>query len=128
MTGYTSQELVFGKLSFLPTNVKSQIDPIYNFDNYPIELKYRLQKAWDDARNNLIESKTKQKNAIELHKNSILLKVGDTVMIKNNPSNKLEPIYRGPYEVAEEKAPNVVLRIGDRLIEVHKNRVKLYHS
>ena len=38
----------------LPSNLSSSIDPLYNFNDYPKELKYRLQVACNDARTNLI--------------------------------------------------------------------------
>lgn len=42
-TNYTPHELVFGKSCKLPNNLDSGIDPLYNFDNYALEFKYRLQ-------------------------------------------------------------------------------------
>lgn len=44
-TRYTSFELVFGEQSRLPSNLTNKIDPIYNFDNYPSELKF-FEAAW----------------------------------------------------------------------------------
>lgn len=61
-TGYAPAELVFGKFSNLPSNLTSNvIDPIYNFDSYISELRYRLQVAWKDAKDTLIENKKKSK-------------------------------------------------------------------
>lgn len=48
-TKYTLHELVFGKLCNIPNNLRSGVDPLYNLNSYPIELKYRLQVAQNDA-------------------------------------------------------------------------------
>ncbi|KAB0790765.1 hypothetical protein PPYR_15500 [Photinus pyralis] len=48
-TRYTPFELVFGKVCAIPNNL-SEMEPLYNYDNYLLEFKYRLQKAQADAR------------------------------------------------------------------------------
>ncbi|KAG5862306.1 hypothetical protein JTB14_017304 [Gonioctena quinquepunctata] len=68
-TKYTPYELIFGKPVQLPSNLTDAIDPLYNFENYPLELKYRLQTACSDAKYNLLESKAKRKNDIHEIKN-----------------------------------------------------------
>lgn len=47
---YTPFELVFGKTCRIPSNLLDGVDPIYNFENYPLELKYRLQTAATEAK------------------------------------------------------------------------------
>lgn len=127
-THYTPHELVFGRPNRLPANSTLEIDPLYNFDDYPLELKYRLQAACNDARNNLLVSKTKRKEIYDKKTKRINYKLGEKVLLKNDTGNKLEPLYKGPYEIAEDKSPNVVLNIDNKLVEVHKNRVKLYYD
>lgn len=63
-TGYTPFELVFGKICRLPTNVQNEIEPLYNFDDYPMELKYRLQVAAKEARETLTHTKHSRKKNI----------------------------------------------------------------
>lgn len=128
-TKYTPYELVFGKLSNIPSNVCNNLEPLYNFDDYPKELKYRLQNACNDARNNLVESKHKRKEKFDKTSNNTIYEVGDEVLVLNgNKNSKLDPIYKGPYIVLEDKNPNVVLNIDDKSVEVHKNRVKMYYN
>lgn len=81
-TKYTPYELVFGKICNLPSNIANKIDPLYNFEDYPAELKYRLQNAWQDAKNNLISSKEKRK--FHFDKKSKIYKVGDLILLRNN--------------------------------------------
>lgn len=127
-TKYTPHELLFGKLSKLPSNatISNCKDPLYNFDNYPLELKFRLQQACHDAYDNLIASKNKRKLMYDKKCNSVNYSIGDRVMLKNNSGNKNDPLYTGPYSIIENKSPNVVIKIDNKLVEVHKNRVKHY--
>lgn len=128
-TKYTPHELIFGKMAKLPSNLaNNKIDPIYNFDEYPAELKYRLQQACHDARNNLIASKVKRKDRVDKQAKTISYSPGNKVMLKNETGNKIEALYKGPYSIVENKSPNVIIKVDNKLVEVHKNRVKLYHS
>nr|CAH7756717.1 unnamed protein product [Callosobruchus chinensis] len=128
-TKYTPFELVFGKTCTLPSNLESQVDPCYNFDNYPNELKYRLQTACNDARNNLILSKQHRKEKVDQHRCSSYYSLGEKVLVHNSGSeSKLEPIFKGPYIVLEDRDPNVILDVNGKQVEVHKNRIKPYYE
>jgi hypothetical protein len=62
-TGYTPFELVFGRTCLKPSNLEypnTQI-PIYNSEDYKIELQHRLKVAWKEARENLIRNKEKER-------------------------------------------------------------------
>lgn len=127
-TKYTPHELVFGKLSKIPTNITDSADPLYNFDNYPLELKYRLQTAWQDARTNLVLSKIKRKEVHDVKANSKDYAVNDKVLITKETGTKLEEVYSGPYTVLKVHDPNITLNINNKEVIVHKNRVKLYRK
>ncbi|KAB0799843.1 hypothetical protein PPYR_07723 [Photinus pyralis] len=127
-TKYTPYELVFGKKCNLPLNILEKLDPVYNFESYPIELKFRLQSAWEDAKDNLIKSKQNRKTRLDENRNDLKYKFNDRVLLKSEISNKLEPLYKGPYKVIEDKSPNVIIKINNKLITVHKDRVKLYRE
>lgn len=128
-TKYTPYELTFGKSCNLPSNILHSIDPLYNFEDYAKEMKYRLQSAWNDARNNLLISKEKRKEKFDVKCNNICYNVGDKVLLLNeNRSNKLESIYLGPYKVIEDSNPNLLLDIDNKRVLVHKNRVKFYYD
>lgn len=127
-TKYCPFELVFGKLSHIPSNLVENIDPLYNFHDYPYELKYRIQTGCHEARNNLLESKTKRKQKFDKNCNSVSYNIGDKVLLVNeNASSKLDPLYIGPYEVVKDVNPNIILNINEKHVTVHKNRVKLYN-
>lgn len=128
-TKYTPFELVFGRKCHIPSNLTHRVEPINNFDSYPLELKYRLQRANEDARTNLIQSKIKRKEKYDRTKNPITYSKGDKVLLKNETGNKLSsPCFVGPYLVIEDVAPNVKLLVNNKEVLVHKNRTKPYNS
>lgn len=127
-TRYTPHELVFGKTAKLPSNILDKTDPLYNFDNYPAELKYRLQQACSDARNNLIQSKNKRKDIYDIKSKVVNYKNGDKVLLRNEAGTKVNALYNGPYTVISEKSPNIIINIDNKPTVVHKNRVKKYYS
>lgn len=126
-TEYSPFELVFGKKCILPSNfTNGNVDPLYNYDNYPLELKYRLQIAQQDARKNLIDKKILRKNVYDLNCNPITYKKGDYVLLRNPSTDKTEPIYLGPYIVIEDLDCNVKIYKNQKEDIVHKNRTKLF--
>lgn len=127
-TKYTPFELVFGKTCNLPKNLQTEIDPLYNYDSYPRELKYRLQQAHSDARRNLILAKEKRKCLYDTNCNPITYKEGDLLLLKNQVGNKLDRIYNGPYKVLKDMTSNVEILKDNKSIIVHKNNTKLFNK
>lgn len=127
-TKYTPHELVFGKRCILPGNYNSGvIDPLYAHDNYALELKYRIQVAQKDARDNLIQSKVKRKTKYDNITNPVYYNKGDYLLLKNPTGSKMDQLYLGPYKVLEDMNCNVkILKDGKDDI-VHKNRTKHYN-
>jgi Integrase zinc binding domain len=65
-TGYTPFELVFGRTCLKPNNLTDPIyTPIYNSEDYKLELQHRLKVAWEEARRNLIKNKEKRKGMLD---------------------------------------------------------------
>lgn len=126
-TKFTPFELVYGKKCNLPNNLLKHVDPLYNHESYPLELKYRLQTVHAEARKNLIETKLQRKINYDNHINPILYKSGDLVLVKNEVGNKLSNLYSGPYKVIKDLSPNVKIEINGKTDIIHKNRTKLYH-
>lgn len=128
-TCYTPYELVFGRRCVLPSNLENNVvDPIYNFNDYSKELKYRLQKANLDARNNLVLSKHKRKEKYDKNVNEIIYKNKDLILVKNEVGNKMSPVYNGPYSVIKDDSPNVIINVKGKHVTVHKNRTKRYYT
>lgn len=128
-TKYSPFELVFGRKCHIPNNLNNDVEPIYNFDNYPVELKYRLQKAHEEARNSLLLSKTKRKQKLDEKVNPVHYSKGDMILVKNESGDKISsPCFLGPYEVVEDVSPNVKIIKDKKHMVIHKNRTKLFYS
>lgn len=127
-TKYSPFELVFGKLCNLPNNLQNDVDPLYNYNSYPLELKFRLQKAHKDARDNLLESKNIRKLYYDKKSNPAHYKIGDLILLKNQIGNKLDKIYTGPYTVIDVQSPNVKILKNNKEYLVHNNNTKLFSS
>lgn len=126
-TKFTPFELVYGKKCHLPSNLSSTVEPLYNHDSYPLELKYRLQASQSEARNNLINSKLLRKCYYDTYVNSTTYKPNDQLLLKNETGNKLTSLYSGPYRVIRDISPNVEIEINGKSDTVHKNRTKPYY-
>lgn len=125
-TKFTPYELVFGKKCTLPSNLTTHLEPLYNFDDYPCELKYRIQTTQKEARNNLLKCKQNRKLRYDKYTNPITYHPNDMVLVKNETGNKLCSLFSGPFKVIKEKPPNVEILKNGRVDIVHKNRTKLY--
>lgn len=127
-TKYSPYELVFGKHCALPNTFQTGIDPLYNYDSYPKELKFRLQKAQTDAKENLINNKHLRKLHYDKRCNPVMYKKGDLVLIKNHLGDKLDNLFSGPFEVLEDLSPNVKILKNNLEYIVHKNNTKPFNS
>lgn len=125
-TKLTPYELVFGKLCSLPNNLLKNVDPLYNFDHYPFELKYRLQVSQREAKKNIVSSKIKRKLDYDKYVNPITYKVNDLILVKNEIGTKMDELYSGPYKVVRDMSPNVEIIKDGKLDTIHKNRTKLF--
>ena len=77
-TGYTPFELVFGHPSSLPSALKGGPSPQYNYDDYALELKGRLQTAHQIARERLVASKVRSKEHYDKETEPVEVSVGDS--------------------------------------------------
>lgn len=98
-TQYSPFELIYGKQCNIPSNLcSSVIEPVYNLDNYAKNLKFRLQKAQQDVKSNLLESKIVRKKRYDTYLKPVTYNKGDKLLLKNDGSNnKFDNIYLGPF-------------------------------
>jgi hypothetical protein len=57
--------------------------------------------------------------------------VGDKVLLLNEIAGKLYPLWKRPYVIVEVDSdrPNVIIELNEKkIIKVHVNRLKRYHS
>lgn len=124
-------QLVFGVVPKFPDCISNtNIDPIYNFDNYAKELKFNLQSMHKQAK--FLLEKSKQANKVYFDKNANIVnfQIGDQVLLKNEEKNKLDNEYVGPFVVIEIDKVNLKIKnMNTNAIQlVHKNRVKKFNS
>lgn len=130
-TKFTPYELVFGMQPKLPTSLTQTPEFHYTYDDYAQDLKMKLNKSFEIARNNIQQSKETNKKYYDKNSSHTVYKVGDLVYLLNetsipSTSRKLNPAYTGPYEIISVDSPvNVTLRIKRRLVKVHTNRIKI---
>lgn len=123
---YAPYELVFGKLCEISCRLSSNVEPLYNIDNYSLELRNRLQVAQKDARENLVKTKEKRKSVYDQKVNSVTYKIDDLLLVKNETGGKLDSLFCGPYKVIEDCGPNVVILKNNKREVIHKNRTKRF--
>lgn len=126
---YSPYELLYGKQPIRWDEILTgNIDPIYNFDNFAKEAKFRLQQSHLWAQDLLKSSKEHNKINYDKHLNQINVKIGDKVLLEQPARHKLDPIYKGPFNIKEIKDLNVTIEDPDSNKEqiVHKNRLIKY--
>jgi RNase H-like domain found in reverse transcriptase/Reverse transcriptase (RNA-dependent DNA polymerase)/Integrase zinc binding domain/Retroviral aspartyl protease len=129
-TSYSPFELTFGRQANLPMDIiKTNLQPVYNLENYAKEFKYRLKIAYDRAAKYLLDQKIKRKEVYDTKLNDVNFEIGDKVLLEAENRTKLEPVYLGPFEVIDLETVNVIIKgKNDKKQKVHKNRLILYRT
>ena len=125
-TEFTPYELVFGRKANLPQNMLgNKVEPLYNLEQYYSELKYKLQKSNEIARQHLIDQKIKRTSELNQKINPINVTIGDLVYITNENRKKLEPHYIGPFRITEIDNTNCTIQniTSNKQSKIHKNRI-----
>ena len=131
-TNYTPYELIFGIKATLPSSILKPPEFHYSYDDYLINLTYKLRKTRELAKNLLIESKQRNKIYYDKKTKSKDYKIGDKVYLKVEQfqkSKKLSSRYEGPFEVLKLIPPsNITIKQNRKEITVHVDNVKPYHE
>jgi hypothetical protein len=103
-TGYTLFELLYGFKLELSCNLRGDPNPQYNYDDFLVELKSRLQTAQQTAREWLIMARHKSKEYYDKHMEELSIKIGNKVLlydetVQRGGSRKLCSLWLGPYGV-----------------------------
>lgn len=127
-TRYTPFELMYGRQCELPSNIRTGIDVVYNYDDYVTDLKHKLQTAYAETRKALVERKQVRKEFYDTYYkvSPRCYEPGSLVLLKNEARHKLDPIYTGPFEVLEDQGTNCKIIDKNKHTIVHKNRIKPY--
>lgn len=120
---YTPFELMFGRQ---PNNLKilnnAIIDPLYNHDNYALEFKHRLQTAFKNANQLIIEAKNRNKQIFDKNCNPSNIKIGDKIVTIREQRTKLDPLYNGPFQVIKILHPNI------EILDINTGKTKIIHK
>lgn len=128
--GFMPFELVFGSKPNLPLSISQNVEPVYAYDDYVVDIKHKLQTSHEFAREKLIKSKHKSKLYYDRYIRPIKFNIGDKVLLIDEAKNgKLSQIYQGPYiviDIIDEVNSKIQIRNSSKI--VHNNRLKLYHE
>ena len=127
VTKLSPYEILFGRTCNIPGELqKQQVN--YNIDDIVLEIKQKMQASQRLAKENLEQFKLNQQLKDKRAKQEY--QVNDLVMLKIEERNKLDPSWKGIFEIKEINWPNVTLQqIGKRKFQVvHSNRIKPYFS
>ena len=124
--GYTPFELVYGKTppsyDFLAT---TNVEPLYNIENYSKELRFKLQIAQKRANELLEKAKNNVKKRYDLKSYPQTIQVNDMVYLRDESSHKLDSVYKGPYQVLEvDEQNNCIIKMKNKKQAIHKNRLR----
>ena len=130
VTKFTPYELLFGRIAKIPGMLQQKPQPLYNYENLVHEFRQKFQVAWQQAKERLQVNKVKQCEKVNKTRNCKQYEVGDLVLVYNEQRNKLDPLWKGPYEVKEINGTNVTLTkigtTGKKQVKTHVNRTKPY--
>lgn len=125
-TGKQPYQLLYGRTLTIPSACTKAEEPVYNYDDYHVELKQRLQAAHTIAHERLKQQKHKTKTSYDKTVSEINVHVGDQVLLKDKSrKGKLSAKWIGPFQVLELNSnENITIRKGRKSVKVHKNLVK----
>jgi hypothetical protein len=128
VTKYTPYEVLFGRIANIPGKLQRQPQPLYNFDDIVLQIKSRMQNCQQIARERLMKFKEIQQQKVK--HNDYTFKESDLVLLRVENRQKLDPLWKGPYEIKEMRNSNAIIQeVGKRKHqEVHVNRLKPYFS
>lgn len=124
---FTPFELIFGKQANLPSQFINnvEIEPLYNYESYLAELKFKLQTVCQKASQLLDKSKLKRIKSQQQKANPLRICNNNKVWLRKENRRKLDPVYSGPYEILSEEHPNIIIKnlLTEEILKVHKNRL-----
>lgn len=121
---------MFGVKSNIPSGLTKPTEFKYTYDDYVDELKLKLQKSHEIAKDNLIKSKETNKFYYDKKSRPVDYFVGQQVYLLNEQtprgkSKKLTQHCTGPYKIVSVDSPvNETILNKGRKTEVHTNRLK----
>jgi hypothetical protein len=107
VTKYTPYEVLYGRIANIPGNLQRSPQPVYNFEDIVIEIKHKMQNCQQLARERLVKFKESREQKVK--SSDYEFKKDDLVLLTVEQRQKLEPLWKGPYELKEIQGPNAVV-------------------
>jgi hypothetical protein len=130
VTKFMPYELLFGRKANIPGKLQQKPQPLYNYESLIHDIKQKFQVAWQQAKDRLQVGKIRQCEKVNKIRKCKPYEVGDLVLVYNEQRKKLDPLWKGPYEIKEIKGTNVTLNkigtTGKKQVNTHVNRTKPY--
>lgn len=127
-TGYSPFHLIYGRDVNIPIGILENTSVIYNYDSYVEELRYRLKRTHDIAKEHLTKRKEQNKQQYDKHVSlePLHLEKNDLVLlVKPVKSHKFGSLFTGPYRVEKMTSKNnAIIRKGGLSISVNTGRLK----
>lgn len=82
-TEFSPYRLLFGYNPEIPSSLPKPQTSQYTFDDYAKEIKFKIQKSINIARQNLLQSKELSKQYFDKNAKITEFKIGDLVLLKN---------------------------------------------
>ena len=82
-TGKPPMEMLFGFVSEISSNLKREPAPLYNHDSYCEELRFKLQKCHNLAKQHLLKRKISSKNYYDKSSRPTQFEIGDKVLLRD---------------------------------------------
>lgn len=125
-TKFTPYELIFGHKASIPSSLTNKPEFRYTYDDYYSNLKLKLNKSFEIARNNLLQSKTTSKQYYDNKIVQFKYQIGDLVYIQNKQitsglTRKLSPNFKGPFKIVKINPNNTYE------LEIKPNKMVTYH-
>lgn len=129
-TKYTPFKLRFSWNPMLPKGAHRAPEIVYNYSNYVIDLKNKLQNCHAVAKENILKAKGDSKKRYDRKSSSRKFAVGDKLLLSSKEfKTGLDPRWLGPYEIVHTPTEeNSVLQMGRRMTRVNNNRLKIFSA
>lgn len=98
-TGFAPMELVFGFRADVPSSFTRAAQSRNTYQGYCDKLRYRMQLAWQEARETTMSNKLKAKDHYDKQISPRQFHVGDQVLMFTENRSKLDPYREGPFRV-----------------------------
>lgn len=119
-TNYTPFELLYAQtVKRVPVLEEAPRKEPESYDGYVTKLRYAMQIAHDDAR----KAQLKKKHDRAQNPRDEVLQKDDQVLLKKETGPKLSDTFEGPYDVEKVDYPNAVLKMGNKLVTHHMDRM-----